>query len=166
MVALLALFLQAIAITAPLGDADALRRVLFVSSYLLLIAFAARNIRRPGIAVIGLGLLLNFAAVVANEGFMPITPEVVLRTGPLPVDAVVGEWLPGSKDVLLEREDVRLWFLGDRLTWNAISSLLRAFSIGDVVIFVGLLVTLADFFLPRLRTARITAADSTADPVR
>jgi len=82
-VALLALFLQAIAITAPLGDADVLRRVLFVSSYLLLIAFAARNIRRPGIAVIGLGLLLNFAAVAANEGFMPITPEVVLRTGPL-----------------------------------------------------------------------------------
>ena len=164
MVALLALCLQAIAIRAPLGDADILRRVLFVSSYLLLIVFVGFNLRRPGIALIGVGLLLNFGAIVANGGLMPITPEAVLRTGDLPGDAVVGEWLPGSKDVLLEREDVRLWFLGDRLTWQAISPLLRAFSIGDVAIFAGLLVTLADFFVPRLRSP-VEPADTIAGPV-
>ena len=162
--ALLALCLQAIAIKAPIGDADALRRVLLVSSYLLLMVFVGFNLRRPGIALIGLGLLLNFAAIVANEGFMPITPEAVLRTGPLPVDAVVGEWLPGSKDILLGREDVRLWFLGDRLTWEPLSPVLRAFSIGDVVIFAGLLVTLADFFVPRFRTPA-EPADTIAGPV-
>ena len=98
MVALLALALQALAVTGPLGDGDTARRVLLVSSYLLLIAFVALNVRRPGIAVIGLGLLLNFAAIVANEGLMPITPEAVMRTGPLPEDAAIGEWLPGTPE--------------------------------------------------------------------
>ena len=162
MVALLALALQVLAVTGPLGDGDTARRLLLVTSYLLLIAFVALNVRRPGIVVIGLGLLLNFAAIVANEGLMPITPEAVMRTGPLPQDAAIGDWLPGSKDILLAREDVRLWFLGDRLVWQDISFAFRAFSIGDIVIVAGLLVTLGDFFLPRVR--RLTRPDATAGP--
>ena len=144
--------LQFIAIRVDLGsDADNDRRVLMVMSYLLLLVFVGANVRRPGIAIIGIGLLLNLAAIVANEGLMAITPETILRTGPMPEDAVVGEWLPGSKDVVLEREDVRLWFLTDRLTWDPISDVVRAFSIGDVVIAAGLMVTLVDLFAPRLK---------------
>jgi hypothetical protein len=150
-VALLALALQVLAIKAPLGDAEWLRRVLFVSSYTLLLVFVAFNIRRPGIAIIGAGLLLNFIPILANGGLMPITTETILKTGPLPDDAVVGEWLPGSKDILLDRDDVRLWFLTDRLTWDPISSFIRAFSLGDIIIAIGLVVTVADLFMPRLR---------------
>jgi hypothetical protein len=151
-VALLALLLQVLAIKGPLGDAEWLRRVLLVSSYSLLLVFVVFNLRRPGIVVIGAGLLLNFIAIAANEGLMPITAETILKTGPLPDDAVVGEWLPGSKDVLLERDDVRLWFLTDRLTWDPLSSALRAFSIGDVIIAAGALVTLVELLSPRLRS--------------
>lgn len=149
MVALLALLTQLIAIRAPLGDDDLPRRILLVASYLLLLLFVAANVSRPGIAVIGAGLLLNFAAIVANGGLMAITPQTILKTGSLPDDAVAGEWLPGSKDVLLERGDVHLWFLTDRLTWDAISPAFRAFSIGDVIIVVGLALTLAELLLPR-----------------
>ena len=149
--ALLALLVQLAAIKAPLGDADDARRALLLYSYLLLLAFVALNLGRPGIAIIGAGLLLNFAAIVANEGLMAITPETILRTGPLPHDAVTGEWVRGSKDILLEREDVRLWFLTDRLVWDPISSVIRAFSIGDVVIVAGVIVTLVELFMPRLR---------------
>jgi hypothetical protein len=150
-VALLALLLQVLAIEGPLGDAEFLRRALIVSSYVLLLVFVALNIRRPGIAVIGVGLALNFLPIIANEGLMPITAETILKTGPMPEDAAVGKWLPGSKDVLLERDDVRLWFLADRFTWGAVSSVVRAFSIGDVVIGLGLIVTLLDLFAPRLK---------------
>ncbi len=149
MVALLALLTQLIAIRAPLGDDDLPRRILLIASYLLLLIFVAANVHRAGIAVIGAGLLVNFAAIVANGGLMAITPQTILKTGSLPDDAVVGEWLPGSKDILLERGDVHLWFLTDRLTWDAISPAFRAFSIGDVVIVVGLLLTLAGLLLPR-----------------
>ena len=152
MVALLALCVQLIALRAPLGNDDLPRRLLLVSSYLLLLTFVAFNITRIGIAVIGAGLLLNFIAILANGGLMAITPETILKSGTLPDDAVVGEWLPGSKDILLERADVHLWFLTDRLVWDGISSVFRAFSIGDVIIVVGLALTLLDILLPRWGT--------------
>ncbi len=161
-VALLALLTQIIAIRAPLGDDDLPRRILLVASYLLLLLFVAVNVYRPGIAVIGAGLLLNFAAIAANGGLMAITPQTILKTGSLPGHAVIGEWLPGSKDVLLERGDVHLWLLTDRLTCDAISPAFRAFSIGDVVIVVGLLLTLAELLLPRFHPEG--EGDATAAP--
>jgi hypothetical protein len=165
-VALLALLLQLVAIKAPLGDTDSLRRVLMVDSYILLLWFVAANINRPGIAIIGIGLILNFAAILANGGMMAIAPETILRTGQLPADAVVGEWLPGTKDVLLERSDIRLWFLTDRLVWDPISGVVRAFSVGDLVIAAGLVVTLVDLFGPRVRRVPSTlpAGEAPASP--
>ncbi len=149
-VAFLALLAQVAAVRAPFGDDDLPRRILFVLSYLLLLAFVAANLSRIGIAVIGAGLLLNFAAIIANGGLMPITPETALKSGALPSDAQLGHWLPGSKDVLLERGDAHLWFLGDRFTWDAMSSVVRAFSLGDVVLMLGLVVTILDLVAPRL----------------
>ena len=151
-VALVALALQLLAIKAPLGD-DLPRRVLIVVSYALLLVFVAFNIRRPGLLVIGLGLCLNLLPIVVHGGLMPITPETILRTGALPEGVSTGDWIPGSKDVLLAREDVHLWFLTDRLVWDDISSVFRAFSLGDLVIVAGLAVTLADLFIPRLKQA-------------
>ena len=149
--ALLALLLQVVAIKAPLGDSDDARRALFLNSYLLLLVFVAVNFTRPGIAIIGFGLLLNFIAIVANQGWMAVTPETLLRSGPLPGDAVLGEWVPGTKDILLHRSDVHLWALTDRLVWDPISGIIRAFSVGDVVIVAGVLITLVDLFLPRIK---------------
>jgi len=161
-VALLALLLQVIAIKAPLGDSDDLRRALFVYSYLLLLVFVAANFTRPGIAIIGFGLLLNFLAILANQGWMAITPETLLQSGSMPGDAVLGEWVPGTKDILLHRSDVHLWALTDRLVWDPISSVIRAFSIGDVVIVGGVLITMLEFFTPRLREEPPQAANGAA----
>ena len=148
-VALLALLCQAIAIKVPLGD-DLPRRVLLTASYLMLLAFAAANLRRPGIAVLGLGIVLNFLPIAANGGLMPTTPETLLKTGDIPEAVEPGDWIPGTKDVLLERGDVRLWFLSDRFVVDEISGAFRAFSIGDVVLAAGLLITVGDLLLPRL----------------
>jgi hypothetical protein len=152
--ALIALSAQAAAIAAPLGDDDSPRRVLFVFSYLLLLAFCLANLNHFGIAIIFVGLAMNAAAILANGGLMPITPETVERTGELPADARIGEWLPGSKDVLLERKDVRLYPLSDRLVLHEISGVIRAFSPGDVVIAAGLLVTVIHLLLPSIERVR------------
>ena len=46
---------------------------------------------------------------------MPTTAEAFTRTGDLPASARLGHWLPHSRDVLLERSNVHLYFLADRL---------------------------------------------------
>lgn len=152
-VALLALALQLLAVFGPFGGADLPRRALMVSGYILLLAFVALNLRRPGLVIAGVGLLLNFAVIVANGGLMPITPDTVRRSEDVPSDISIGDWIPRSKDVLLAREDVRLWFLSDRLVWRKVAGTVRAFSIGDVIIAAGLAVTVGDLFLPRARRA-------------
>jgi len=151
--ALLAVCLQLLAIFGPLGSDDLPRRILFLLSYVILFAFVAANIRRPGIAVIGVGTALNFIVIAANGGLMPITPETLLRTGSIPEGAETGEWVEHSKDVLKERDDVHLYFLSDRLVWDGVAPI-RAFSIGDVVLVAGLGITLVDLFLPRLDRRR------------
>src|SRR5206468_12078118 len=77
--ALFALAMQAVAIFAPLGFDDIPKRLIFELSYVVLIFFAVVNLPRPGFLVIGIGLLLNFLAIVANGGLMPVTAENLAR---------------------------------------------------------------------------------------
>ena len=93
------------------------------------------------------GLLINFLPIITNGGLMPITPETLQKTGDVPEDARIGEWVRDTKDVLLERDDVHLYFFSDRLTSDL--SPFRAFSIGDLVLIGGAMVLLLDLLLPR-----------------
>ncbi len=143
---------QLLVIYAGFGEAELLRRFLLVISYLLLLPFVWANRQRIGILIIGIGLFLNFLAVVANGGLMPVSPATLERAGLQQriVGVEVGEPVPLSKDVLLERADTRLWLLTDVLVWDNPANV-RAFSVGDAIIGAGLLLTLADLLLPRLR---------------
>jgi hypothetical protein len=152
-VALLAVTLQLLALFFPFGSSDLPRRILFVASYLALFVFVADNVRRPGLVILGLGLSLNFLAIVTNGGLMPTTAEAFTKTGDLPADARLGHWLPHTKDVLLERDNVHLYLLADRLAVEG-QHLVRVFSVGDVFVAAGLLVTVADLMLPRIGRKR------------
>jgi hypothetical protein len=116
----------------------------------LLFAFVSANLRRPGIVILGVGLILNFLPITANGGLMPITPQTLQKTGEVPDDAEIGEWVSGTKDVLKLRDDVHLYFLSDRLVIDGFGPI-RAFSIGDVIIVAGAIVTAGDILLPRIR---------------
>lgn len=146
--AIFALTLQLLAIFAPLGD-DVPRRALLLLSYIVLIGFVFLNLRRIGMAIIGIGLLLNFLPIVANGGLMPVTPETLAR-GDFPEDVRPGDWVPGSKDVLLEEEDVRLWEFGDRFVLDAFPGTI-AYSAGDIFVAVGLVVLLGEILVPRVK---------------
>lgn len=152
--ALLAISLQVIAIYGPLGDNQFLRGTLMVYSYLVLFVFIFFNWKRVGILIIGAGLLMNFIPIAANGGLMPVTPETLEKTGPCPRGSEINHQVPNSKDILLEREDVRFHFLSDRLVWTNLSPTIRAFSLGDVVIIGGLAVTIGDLLLPRVKRSR------------
>jgi Family of unknown function (DUF5317) len=112
---------------APAGFHEAVH----VASYLLLGAFAWLNRRIPGVPVIVLGGLLNLVAIVANGGVMPADPDLALH-------AAGGEGFVNSGAV----EDPRLLFLGDILATPDWLPLYNVYSVGDVVIVLGVLVLL------------------------
>ncbi len=118
---------------------DNVARVVLVLSQIALLLFAWRNRHSWAFWIMGAGLAINLAAIVANGGLMPISPETLHQLVPQhPLDFwPVGERLPGTKDIILASDNIRLpWFV-DRFTTPAWYSQATAFSLGDVMLAVG-----------------------------
>ncbi|MEE8442194.1 MAG: DUF5317 domain-containing protein [Dehalococcoidia bacterium] len=117
-------------------------RFFIIASYFLLLAFVVANWRSIGIAVIGIGLVLNFMAIMANGGYMPVTEEALAKAGlqELAASVAVGEMVPGSKDIFVASGSSRLYPLTDIVTvkwpWPTVASA------GDFIVGLGLVVVL------------------------
>lgn len=115
------------------------RSLILIFSYGLLFVVIWYNHQLPGVKLIGLGLLLNFLVIVLNGGFMPITPEALVQTG---YDAnaprlETGYLVAGSKNIVMEPGEARLWFLSDILVLPSPFPIPSVLSLGDVFIAAG-----------------------------
>ena len=112
-----------------------LPRVAFVASYLLLGLCLWLNRRLPGVPWLAAGVFLNALAILANGGWMPIAPQTIAALGgrawPL------GTHRGASKDIVLPLGATRLWFLSDIFVIPRPFPLPTAFSIGDILIVIG-----------------------------
>ena len=85
------------------------------------------------------GTLLNLTVIVANGGYMPVTQEALARSGY--EDRILIQdgrsYVAGSKDVVLESDETVLWPLSDVLTIPQGFPLAANFSLGDILIAVG-----------------------------
>ena len=136
----LALAIQIVAVYWATGDSYFyLQRGALVVSGLLLLPVVWCNRRSPGLVFIGLGLALNLAVMVANGGFMPITPEAVARIEHQNLIVHLGgvERMSGSKGIVLPREETALWVLSDIFIIPPPFLVPSAFSLGDVLVAVG-----------------------------
>jgi len=103
---------------------------LLIASYVLLVAFVLANIRRPGMVVVAIGLLLNAIVIAANAG-MPVTAAAVRSaSGSSSFAAEVHklEAQGGAKHRLAAPGDSVLW-LSDRFGIG--KPIEGVFSIGD-----------------------------------
>lgn len=131
----LALVVQVLAFLPDASASEAARMytaVLHVVSYLLSLGFIWINRRIPWVWVIGVGLAANFAVIVANGGFMPVSPDALVGTSSAPV--ALKAVYHNSR---LMAEGTRLRFLGDVFRTPSWFVIKRAFSLGDVMIGVG-----------------------------
>lgn len=105
----------------------------------LLLVFAWLNRKKPGITMLGLGLLSNFLVIALNGGMMPLSPANAQKLIPpgAEVDLRIGERVGFGKDVLLPIEQTNLWFLSDIFTLPDWLGYRLAFSFGDILIALG-----------------------------
>jgi len=144
--ALLALVLQIPLLRAPFGPTQqvGVQQALFLVSHLLLLGFVWRNWRLPGIQIVGLGVICNLLVILVNGGFMPITPQTLVQINPY---SSLAQWPVGfhygySKDIILLRQDTSLWGLSDLLVVPPPFPWPTAFSLGDLIMAVGIVVLL------------------------
>jgi hypothetical protein len=123
-----ALGLQVVALDLP-GLSEGSRAAVMVASYLVGAVFVVANRRVPGMALVALGGALNLAAICANGGIMPASPAALAGAG-LPADA------PGYQNSAAVA-DPRLAFLGDVFYVPASWPFSNVFSVGDVLIALG-----------------------------
>jgi hypothetical protein len=100
-----------------------------VLSLAVLIAVAVANRHITGVAVVGLGLLLNLAAVALNGG-MPVRPSALVAAGAV----AEGEPIAVEEPRHLESPDDPIPVLGDVLPVPLTNEVL---SFGDLIVIVG-----------------------------
>jgi hypothetical protein len=144
--ALLAVVLQLPLLRAPAGSVQSVsvQQVFFLLSHLVLLVFVWRNWRLTGVQLLGLGVICNLLVIAVNGGLMPITPQTLTRINP---GSLPSQWLAGlhygySKDIILLREQTRLQMLSDMWVIPPPFPRPTAFSLGDVLIAIGIVVLL------------------------
>lgn len=130
--------------------------LLYVASLVLLLIFAWLNRRCLGVAVMGLGLLMNAVVIAANGGQMPVDPGQLAAQGSLDkmqAEERVGGWSPHT----MMGDDTRLAFLADSLLVMVPRPIAKSVIVspGDLVVAAGILL-----FLLVIPEAKATASQS------
>jgi hypothetical protein len=99
------------------------------ASYALVLAFIWCNRQLPGLWLVAVGGLSNLVAIAVNGGVMPASEDAFRTAGRSPTE----EGFTNS-EVL---RDPNLLFLGDVLPMPSWMPLANVFSVGDVLIAVG-----------------------------
>ena len=115
------------------------RTAIVILTYGGMISFLLLNLALPGSRLLLAGAALNAAVMSANYGFMPVTPEALARAGHTGYIVSQGSYsfVQRSKDIVLERQDTRLWFLSDVFGIPAPLPFSSNFSPGDLLIGAG-----------------------------
>ena len=125
------------ALSAPSSFVE-LKKAMLVLSYVLLLWVLSRNLNSWGMRILLIGTLLNFVAIVANDGLMPVSPEARLWAGkPAIGESGFGKVLPEGTGILLPVDQTRLWLLSDIIP---VSWAHMVISYGDIIIGIGLLI--------------------------
>lgn len=131
----LGLLAQVLLFSTPVGNAlgDAAAWV-YVASNLAVLAAVAVNLAIPGLAVVLVGGASNLVAIIANGGYMPVSPEALAAMGREPQDGYSNS---------VPREDVVLGPLTDIFTMPGWVPMSNVFSVGDILIGVGAAIAIA-----------------------
>ncbi len=130
----------------PLGPREPLVRwgtnYLHLLSYLLLMGFILLNRHYWEFLVMGAGLGLNLLVVAFNGGYMPASAAALRYAGLEKVATTLERGLHHGNTVLMTAK-TKLNFLGDWLALPAGVPLANAFSVGDLILALGVILLLA-----------------------
>ena len=135
------LLVQVVLFTQAGDDlAGSIGPALYVLSTLVVFIAVLRNVRLPGMAIVALGAISNLAAITANGGAMPADPAAL---------AIAGLDGPGSHTNSVILADPALRPLTDMFALPAWLPLANVFSVGDVLIGLGVVIVIAAAMRPR-----------------
>jgi len=139
--AILALAIQLVLFSPLAGGLGDAARWIYVASTALVVIVVLANLRLPGLPIVLLGALSNLAAIVANGGSMPASPAAL---------AALGGTVNNGPTNSIVVEHPALEPLTDIFAMPAWIPFANIFSIGDVLIAIGVAVAIAAAMRPRV----------------
>lgn len=128
---------------------------LYVASTVAVLIAVVRNVRITGMALVALGAAANLAAIVANGGYMPASADAFAALGSGPNPGYTNSAV--MADPMLEP-------LTDLFALPSWLPFANVFSIGDVLIAVGVVIVIVAGMRRRSSPAKIASiGDSPAD---
>jgi len=133
--ALVALAVQVVLFSPIAGDRldAAVARWVYMGSTALVVVVVLANVRLPGLPIVLAGAVTNLAAIVANGGSMPASASALAATG---------QTIDGPTNSVLVAHPA-LEPLTDIFALPAWLPLANVFSVGDVLIGLGVAVAIA-----------------------
>jgi hypothetical protein len=128
----------------PWSTPGGVARWLWLISFVLLIGFAVFNRAVRGVALVFAGLATNLAAVVANGGLMPASPDAIRAAGL--TYRMHNNSISTVRPHLASFTD--RWAVPDWIPWG------NVFSVGDVLIAAGIIATIVLAMHGRARSGR------------
>jgi hypothetical protein len=117
------------------GGTDLLIRTIILSlSYAMIVVFTLVNVRVPGMVLIMVGVIANFAVIAANGG-MPVSADALRDSEQNVVLTEMRRSAPDTHHLVTEGDS--LTFLGDVI--GVPPPVARAISIGDIIVCLGLI---------------------------
>jgi hypothetical protein len=151
-----------IIVVSIVSDAPQVDTTVHVLSYGAALAFVAMNLRVKGMWLVAVGGVANFAAIASNNGVMPASAAALRAAG----QRVHASQFVNSAPV----RGARLRLLGDVFAIPASWPLHNVFSVGDVILGIGIAVVIHRACRPqtsndecRDSASRASAADKRAE---
>jgi hypothetical protein len=114
------------------------------ASLIIFLAFVWINRKLPGMPILLIGLGLNLIVILANHGWMPINPQTASSlTGENAGQTFNTGSRFGQKDIILLPQDTRFEILADRFLLPDWFPYKVAYSLGDLLIALGIFWLLA-----------------------
>ncbi len=111
--------------------------VFFIASYIYLIAGVAANLTDWPMFIVFEGVVMNFAAVAANGGFMPVSASGLINAG-YPMERITGGII--DMNHVLETGSTRLMIFADIFVVKNPFTFPQMLSIGDYFMCAGLFI--------------------------
>ena len=137
------LFGLAIQVFVEARAATSVDVALAVLSYVLLLVFAALNLRLAGMGVVMVGMLMNLVPIAVNDG-MPVRATALVDSG-LATSATQAQLVVLQGERHVEKPSDRLTFMGDIVP---IRPLHQIVSFGDLVLSVGIITLISGLLRP------------------
>ncbi len=139
------------------SELNYLTPVLYILSLIVLLIFLLTNFKEyNGIKVTTAGFILNIIVILANKGYMPQSIKQLALSGQMEKIKLLTKYGHFYNATVMTNK-TRLNLLGDKILLSLFGKFRTVYSIGDIIIMVGIAIFVFELFAPDKNAGEVSS---------